>query len=179
MTAATDIPTRDAPALADLAAAANAVRETCDLQLGLALRTRPDDEGAAVAAVAADWCRSSISLTTAGGCWRLTMVVDALSARRLAQRLYALDPDEDPAHAELSDALKEMVNIAAGVFKRDRCGEALRITLPVFAVGWPGQAPPAGVQDSIRLTAGTSDPQIHVLLRWRREDEPGDDRDES
>lgn len=160
-----------------LEAAADAVRETCEMQLDLTLRALPPgDRGEAGPE---GWCSSGIDLAARGGRWRLTLVADALSARRLAQRLYALDPDEDPAREELADALNELVNIAAGVFKRDHRGTALHLALPVFAAGWPDREPMSHGREAVRLAAGAKDPQLHVLLGWLQTDEPGDGRDES
>ncbi len=169
MKAATGTPT--------LEAAADAVRETCELQLGLALRSLPPCDRAA--AGAEGWCRSGIDLDARGGRWRLTLVADKLSARRLAQRLYALDPAEEPGREELADALNELVNIAAGVFKRDHHGAVLHLALPVFATGWPDQEPSAHGREAVRLAASAADPQFHVLLGWLQSDEPGDGRDDS
>jgi hypothetical protein len=160
-----------------LEAAADAVRETCELQLGLALRSLPPCDRAA--AGTEGWCRSGIDLATHGGRWRLTLVVDAPSARRLAQSLFALDPDEEPAREELADALNELVNIAAGVFKRNHLGSSLRLDLPAFAAGWPDTASYECGRETVRLAAGVADPQFHVLLGWMQTDEPGDGRDES
>ncbi len=160
---------------AELAAAAEAVRETCGLQLGLALRPAPDDAGATGAA---GWCRSGIDLTAADGRWRLTLLADAQSARRLTQRLFGLDPDEDPEPADLADALKELVNIAAGVFKRDRRDPRLHIALPDFAEGGPAPAPLPPDAASVRLAAGPLDPQVRVLLDWRGAAETGGERRE-
>ncbi|MBA4378564.1 MAG: hypothetical protein C0395_07945 [Gemmatimonas sp.] len=168
---------RTATGTLPLEVAADAVRETCEMQLGLALRALPpcdcrggDAEG---------WCHSGIDLATHGGCWRLTLVVDALSACRLAQSLYALDPDDEPVHEELADALNELVNIAAGVFKRDHRGSVMHLALPVFAMGWPDPESSAGGQETVRLAAGAKDPQFHVRLGWMKTDETGDGRDES
>lgn len=159
----------------ELAAAAEAVRETCSLQLGLALRPAPDDGGAPVAA---GWCRSGIDLTAVGGRWRLTLLADAQSARRLTQRLFGLDPDEDPEPADLADALKELVNIAAGVFKRDRRDPWLRIALPEFTEDGPVPVPLPPDAVAVRLAAGPLDPQIRVLLVWRGAAETGGERRE-
>lgn len=149
---------------AELAAAAEAVRETCNLQLGLTLRPMPDDGRETGAA---GWCRSGIDLAADGGCWRLTLLTDAQSARRLTQRLFGLDPDEDPGPADLADALKELINIAAGVFKRDRCEPGLRISLPDYAESRPTPEPGYPFAGSVRLAAGPRDPQVRVLLVWR------------
>ncbi|MBK6901109.1 MAG: chemotaxis protein CheX [bacterium] len=160
-----------------LEAAADAVRETCEMQLGLTLRALPPcDRGVAEAE---GWCHSGIDLVTRDGRWRLTLVADALSACRLAQRLYALDSDEDPAREELADALNELVNITAGVFKRDHRGTALHLALPVFATGWPDREPMSHDRETVRLAAGAKDPQFHVLLGWLQTDEPRDGRNES
>lgn len=167
--------TADSHVCAELAAAAEAVRETCCLQLGLALQPAPEDGGAPAAA---DWCLSGIDLTAAGGRWRLTLLADAQSARRLTQRLFGLDPDEDPEPADLADALKELVNIAAGVFKRDRRDPWLHIALPEFAEGGPASPPLPPDAASVRLAAGLLDPQVRVLLAWRGAPETGGERRE-
>jgi len=159
----------------ELAAAAEAVRETCGLQLGLTLRLAPDDGGLPEAA---DWCRSGIDLKAAGGGWRLTLLADAQSARRLTQRLFGLDPDEDPEHADFDDAFKELVNIAAGVFKRDRRDPRLRIALPEFDEGGPAAAIALPGAESVRLIAESGDLQVRVLLAWRDDPETGGDRHE-
>lgn len=168
---------KTATGITPIEAAADAVRETCEMQLGLTLRVLPPCDRGATGPEG--WCRSGIDLAARGGRWRLTLVADTFSVRRLAQRLYALDPDEDPAHEELADALNELVNIAAGVFKRDHRGAALRLALPVFATGWPDRELSPCERDTVRLAAGAMDPQFHVLLGWLQADEPGDGRDES
>jgi hypothetical protein len=178
MTTAMEVRAFGAPGHADSYLAADAVRETCDLQLGLTLRSLPTCDPATTSGIPSTpsviWYRSGIDLTTPGGRWRLTLVADAVSARRLAQRLYALDPDEEPGRADIADALKELVNIAAGVFKRERQEAGLRLELPVFAEGWSGPDAPPDARDAVRLAAGPLDPQIYVLLGRRQGDDPGD-----
>ncbi|MDO9694990.1 MAG: hypothetical protein Q7W56_09665 [Candidatus Latescibacteria bacterium] len=170
MTTASGTTRRGGPGCIALASAVDAVRETCALQLGLVLQPLP--ARAAVSAVAPEapaapvWYRSGIDLAAPGGRWRLTLVSDAPSAHLLAQRLFDLDPEEEAGREELADALNELVNIAAGVFKRLHRGPSLRIAFPVFAEGWPG-AEPAGGEDSVVLAAGPHAPLIHVLLVWQ------------
>ena len=171
MTTATGTLRRGGPGCIALAAAVDAVRETCALQLGLALQPLPASAASSVAAMDAPpatvWYRSGIDLAAPGGRWQLTLVSDAPSAHLLAQRLFALDPEQEAGREELADALNELVNIAAGVFKRLHRGPSLRIAFPVFTEGWPGTAETAGAQDSVMLAAGPHDPLIHVLLVWK------------
>ncbi|MBK9305116.1 MAG: chemotaxis protein CheX [bacterium] len=124
------------------------------------------------------WYRSGIDLAAPGGRWRLTLLADAQSARRLTQRLFGLDPDEDPEPADLADALKELVNIAAGVFKRDRSDPRLHIALPEFDEGGPASAPAVPGAGSVRLTTDPGDLQVRVLLAWRCAPGTGDARHE-
>ncbi|NTV03804.1 chemotaxis protein CheX, partial [bacterium] len=107
-----------------------------------------------------------------------TLLADAQSARRLTQRLFGLDPDEDPEPADLADAMKELVNIAAGVFKRDRRDPRLHIALPEFAEGGATADPLPRDAASVRLAAGPLDPQVRVLLVWRGAPESGGERRE-
>lgn len=167
---------RGAAGTTSLEVAADAVRETCELQLGLVLQASSPD--GRMVQKKTDWYRSDIYLAARDGRWRLTLVVDSPSAGRLAQKLFALDPDEEPRLEELADALNELVNIAAGVFKRDQRVTPLRLTLPRFAEGWPDLPPAAGGKAAVHLSAGTADLQICVLLCWLQPEESGEDRDE-
>ena len=171
MTTATDTLRHGGPGGIALAAAVDAVRETCALQLGLALQPLPASAASSVAAMDAPpatvWYRSGIVLAAPGGRWQLTLVSDAPSAHLLAQRLFALDPEQEAGREELADALNELVNIAAGVFKRLHRSPSLRIAFPMFTEGWPGMAETTGGQDPVVLAAGPHDPLIHVLLVWQ------------
>jgi hypothetical protein len=178
VTTATGTLRRGEPGHIALASAVDAVLETCALQLGLVLQPLPAPAAASVAAAdvppATVWYRSGIDLAAPGGRWRLMLVSDAPSAHLLAQRLFALDPEEEAGHEELADALNELVNIAAGVLKRLHRGSSLRIAFPVFAEGWPGTAEPVGGEDSVVLAAGPHAPLIHVLLAWQPRHDTGD-----
>lgn len=180
MTTATGTLRRGGPGRIALAAAVDAVRETCALQLGLILQPLPANAAASAAAAgvppATVWYRSGIDMAAPGGRWRLTLVSDAPGARLLAQRLFALDPEQEAGREELADALNELVNIAAGVFKRLHRGPSLRIAFPVFAEGWPETAETAGGQDAAVLAAGPNDPLLHVLLVWQPRPDAGGPR---
>ena len=111
--------------------AVDAVVETCDVQLGWRFEEtdRPD------APQPGNTCRgSSLALSSDAGTWLLIALCNRDSAQHLTRALFAMDEDEDPLLEDLADALNEIVNVAAGVFKsrRDDVGERVCIGLPTY-----------------------------------------------
>ncbi len=111
-----------------------AVVETCEVQLGwtFAQTECPDTQRTQSP------CRgSTIALSSAGGTWLLIALCDRDSSHRLTRALFAMDADEDVGVEDAADALNEVMNVAAGVFKshRDGRGEKLEIGLPTYLDG--------------------------------------------
>ncbi len=124
---------RDLP-VAGLEHAVAAVIETCDVQLDWTFT--PIDDPAT--GLAESQCRgSTITLTSDSGTWLLIALCDLDSARRLTRELFAMDDDDEMMVEDIADAMNEIVNVAAGVFKsrRDECGERLSIGLPTYLDG--------------------------------------------
>lgn len=111
-----------------------AVVETCEVQLGWTFS--PID--CPTPTQTQSPCRgSTIALTSAGGTWLLIALCERDSCHSLTRALFAMDADEDVDVEDAADALNEVMNVAAGVFKshRDARGEKLEIGLPSYLDG--------------------------------------------
>jgi hypothetical protein len=114
--------------------AVDAVIETCGVQLDWAFAPLDDPSPPDVDSA----CRgSTIALTSQGGTWLLIALCDLESSHSLTRALFAMDEDEDVCIEDSADALNEVMNVAAGVFKarRNAQGEKLNIGLPTYLDG--------------------------------------------
>jgi hypothetical protein len=111
--------------------AVEAVIETCGVQLDWTFTPIDDPvprDGDAM-------CRgSTIALNSLGGTWLLIALCDLESSHSLTRALFAMDEDDEVSIEDSADALNEVMNVAAGVFKsrRDTRGEKLSIGLPTY-----------------------------------------------
>ena len=117
-----------------LSDAVRAFVETCEVQLDWSFRETTDctHEPAPTA------CRgSTLALTSETGTWVLIALCDEVSSQKLTRLLFAMDEDEDVTLEDMADAMNEILNVAAGVFKTRRTpkGEQLTIGLPTFLDG--------------------------------------------
>lgn len=142
-----------------------AVEETCDIQLGIKLDRSSGDPGDP----AADWYGSSIRLPAENGAWNYGIVCDRHSCEELTRLLFAMEDDEAVPLGDMADALNEVINVAAGVFKRKRVAvqESLQIGLPSFME----RVPEFDIQGkglraaSCRLDGGSLD--LYVVIYWQ------------
>ncbi len=114
--------------------AVSAVVETCEVQLGW---TFSQIVGPPPSRTQSPCRGSTIALTSAGGTWLLIALCDRDSCHSLTRALFAMEADEDVGIEDAADALNEVMNVAAGVFKshRDARGEKLEIGLPTYLDG--------------------------------------------
>ncbi len=113
--------------------AVRAFIETCDVQLDWLFSEAVDPSGDA-----SDICRgSTLALPGDVGTWVLSVVCNEPSSQRVTRMLFAMEEDEPVELEDAADALNEVVNVAAGVFKkyRDALGEHLDIGLPTYLDG--------------------------------------------
>lgn len=147
--------------------AVSAFIETCDVQLGWTFRemdNRHVDHSP-------DTCRgSTLALSGSHGTWILIVLCDDLSSQRLTRLLFAMDDDEEVALEDTADALNEIINVAAGVFKksRDGIGERLGIGLPTYLDGdeaacFLGD----GVRDMSRMISTQDDVRMKIIAFWQ------------
>ncbi|MBU0742372.1 chemotaxis protein CheX [bacterium] len=153
--------------------ATEAVIETCDVQLGWSFA--PAD-GPAAGPATSPCCGSAIALTSDDGTWLLIALCDLDSARRLTRALFAMDDYDDVMIEDTADALNEIMNVSAGVFKshRDRRGEKLSIGLPTYLDGDETACRPSDrVARSSRLLCTDDDACIRVIAFWREGSDSG------
>ena len=116
--------------------AVKAFIETCDVQLDW--NFEKTSVGGLDTTTCNPSCRgSTLALSGEGGTWILIALSDRISAQNLTRVLFAFEEDEEVTLEDTADALNEVINVAAGVFKkyRDESGERLTIGLPTYLDG--------------------------------------------
>lgn len=83
---------------------------------------------------------SCISLARPQGSWNLAVVATEDTCKKMARALLCMEPDEEVGNEELADAMGEIINIVAGVFKtrlaeREKQVIPISLGLPLFLVG--------------------------------------------
>ena len=81
---------------------------------------------------------STIALTNDKVNYQYACAFPAKTARTLTCNLFAMEDDEDPSMEDMGDALNEIPNVAAGVWKAMRektAGETYQLGLPIFLKG--------------------------------------------
>ncbi len=81
---------------------------------------------------------STIALTNEQIKYQYSFVFERATAQSLTRTLFAMEADEEPSLAEMSDALGEIPNVAAGLWKSMRnksAGENYQLGLPIFLMG--------------------------------------------
>lgn len=145
--------------------AVSSVVETCDVQFAQVYEVvdqAPDLDAAR--------CGSSISLTNDQGGMILAMLCDRATGESLTRLLFEMDEDEEVPVEDLADALNEIVNVAAGVFKslRSEAGQSLNLGLPLFLEGGNSiKFVRSGTKDQSRLIRHADGTSIQVHLIWQ------------
>lgn len=147
--------------------AVRAVVDTCAIQMNLALKVEPHPSDPRDADVEYG---SSVALTAETGGWQLAVMGNRASCEALTRNLFAMESGEDPAMADVADALGEIANVAAGVLKASRAaaGQTVQLGLPLFMEGrgcFDFFA--SGIQGMAQTVHGEDGLSAHVILIWQ------------
>jgi len=129
----------------------------------------PDPEGIAYG--------SSIALTNEDVTYQYCTVFNAHTAENLTRTLFAMDEDEDLSLEDIGDAMNEIPNVAAGVWKARReksVNEQYQLGLPIFLRGnsWITYFP-RGVNAISQKLKGPDGVRLQVVLIWRHGENAG------
>ncbi len=129
----------------------------------------PDPEGIAYG--------SSIALTNESVNYQYCTVFDSASADHLTRALFDMDPEEEMTLEDMGDAMNEIPNVAAGVWKAKReksANEWYQLGLPIFLRGnsWITFFP-RGVNAISQKLKGPGDVKLQVILIWRHGENAG------
>lgn len=147
--------------------AVRAVVDTCAIQMNLELAVDPNPSDPRDADVEYG---SSIALTSETGGWQLAVMGSRGSCEKLTRNLFAMEEDEDPAMADMADALGEIANVAAGVLKASRAaaGQKVQLGLPLFMEGRGCfEFFASGIQGMAQTVHGENGLSAHVILIWQ------------
>lgn len=147
--------------------AVRAVVETCAIQMSLELEVDPSPSDPRDADVEYG---SSIALTSETGGWQLAVMGSRGSCEALTRNLFAMEADEDPAMADMADALGEIANVAAGVLKASRAaaGQKVQLGLPLFMEGRGCfEFFASGIQGMAQTVRSADGVSAHVILIWQ------------
>ncbi len=147
--------------------AVRAVVETCAVQMNLALEVDPAPSDPRDSDVEYG---SSIALTSETGGWLLAVMGSRASCEMLTRSLFAMEDGEEPAMADMADALGEIANVAAGVLKAARAagGQAVQLGLPLFMEGRGCfEFFASGIQGMAQTVRGDDGLSAHVILIWQ------------
>jgi len=161
------VTSRHAPPAQVLQEAVKAVVDTCAIQMNLALSVDPNPSDPRDADVEYG---SSIALTAENGGWQLAVMGSRGSCEMLTRNLFAMADDEEPAMADMADALGEISNVAAGVLKASRvaAGQAVQLGLPLFMEGRGCfEFFASGIQGMAQTVRGANGLSAHVILIWQ------------
>ncbi len=114
---------------------------------------------------------STLALTNDTINYQFACVFPEHTAQDLTRTLFAMDEDEDPSLEDMGDALNEIPNVAAGVWKATRektAGENYQLGLPIFLKGnsWIRYFPRNVNAISQRLQ-GPEGIDLQVILIWQ------------
>jgi len=119
---------------------------------------------------------STIALTGEAANFTFAVVCDDDAAAQLARWMFELGADEDPGLADTADALNEIPNVAAGMWKarRDAKGERYQLGLPMFLRGstWL-RFFSKGVNAISQHLVGPEGTRLQVVLIWQSGVQPG------
>ena len=159
--------------MASLKEAVDAAVETFKIQFGIVLET----DGMPSAPQPADMLYgSTIALTNDEIKYQYACAFDEATALHLTRTLFAMDPDEEVSMADLGDALNEIPNVAAGVWKakRESSGEQYQLGLPIFMKGnsWITYFPRGvnAISQKLRAPGGVN---LQVVLIWQYGEQAG------
>ena len=114
--------------------AADAVIESCDVQLGL--RFGADGQPCALD-TERPLVTSQVPFTRPTAGWHLAVSADESTAHTFTRLLFGMEPEEDVHLEDVADAIGELVNIAAGMLRARRleAGDEVQMGLPLFTRG--------------------------------------------
>jgi len=153
--------------------AVDAVIQTFEVQFGIRLETegmpaRPDPEGVLYG--------STVALTNDAIGFQFACFYSKKTGEDLTRELFAMEDDEHTSMEDLGDALNEIPNVAAGVWKakREKKNEAYLLGLPIFMKGnaWIKYCP-KGVNALSQKLVGPDGCELQVALIWRYAEQTG------
>lgn len=119
---------------------------------------------------------ATIALTGETANFTYAVTCDNETASWLTRRFFDLGPEDDTALADLADAMNEIPNVAAGVWKarRSKHGENYQLGLPMFMRGssWL-RFFSKGVNAISQKLAGPEGVSLQVVLVWQSGVKPG------
>jgi CheY-specific phosphatase CheX len=145
-----------------------AALQTFEVQFGLKLESvgmpgTPDPEDILYG--------STIALTNEDINYQYACAFTEETAQSLTRTLFAMEDDEVPTWEDMKDALNEIPNVAAGLWKAMReksAGESYQLGLPIFMRGnaWITYFP-RSVNAIAQKLRGPSGEELQVLMIWR------------
>ncbi len=151
-----------------VAASMDAVRsviKTCDIQFEQEYLISEESPNLDTAT-----CGSSITLTADNGGMILAILCDQPTGESLTRLLFAMEDDEEVPLKDMADALNEIINVAAGVFKcfRTDVGQPLTIGLPLYLEDSNSiKFTCPGTRDQAKLLKHENGSGIQVHLIWQ------------
>ncbi len=119
---------------------------------------------------------SSIALTGEDANFTFAIVCDDETAAQLARWMFEIPRDADPGLADTADALNEIPNVAAGMWKarRDEKGERYQLGLPMFLRGsaWL-RFFSKGVNAISQHMVGPEGIALQIVIIWQSGIKPG------
>ncbi len=119
---------------------------------------------------------ATIALTGNGANFTYAVVCDETTAAWLTRKFFDLGDEEEATLADLADALNEIPNVAAGMWKarRSEYGEQYQLGLPLFMRGssWL-RFFSKGVNAVSQRLAGPEGTSLQVVLIWQSGVKPG------
>ncbi len=154
--------------------AVDSVVQTFEVQFGMKLELdgmpgKPDPEGVVYG--------STIALTNDEINYQFACVASAEVTQKLTRILFAMEDDEATPFEDMADAMNEIPNVAAGVWKAKReksADENYQLGLPIFLKGsdWIRYFP-RGVNAIAQKLTGPGGISLQVILMWRYVPESG------
>lgn len=120
---------------------------------------------------------STIALTNDEINYQYACVFPEKTAKNLTRNLFDMEENEEPSMEDMGDALNEIPNVAAGVWKAMReksAGEQYQLGLPIFLKGnsWITYFPRKVNAIAQKLT-GPGGENLQVLMIWRYGEDAG------
>ncbi len=118
-------------------------------------------------------CGSGIALTDPTGGYNLMLMSDEDSIEKLTRKLFFLEEGDDVEMEDISDAIGELVNVAAGAVKskRDEDKPDLQLGLPLFLTG-SGCIDflSNGVYAAAQKVTGPEEIKFQMIIIWQGSD---------
>ncbi len=120
---------------------------------------------------------STVALTNEELCYQYATAFDDHTAQHLTRNLFAMEEDEELTMEDMGDALNEIPNVAAGVWKAKReksADEWYQLGLPTFfkGNGWLTFFP-RGVNAIAQKLKGPDGVSLQVILVWQYSENAG------